>query len=236
MKTFSTIVICVLSFTLYSQNLSLSQTDYSLEFGEYMDYQTISLINNGSSTIEIAGTVDPICYDSSDDTEITVCLGEKCYFPTSTTKTWGTSGTAPITLGPGESTGAIKLTPSVSSNNLGTVWNLHLFDRNDTTNIVTITLNVDQCTTSNKNETIQTLGNAYPNPAAGFVKIPLLANNKSESIHIFNSLGKLIEEVDVTSYVSEYKLMTTTYVEGQYYYNIIDKEGRKSKVLSFTKM
>ena len=66
----------------------------------------------------------------------------------------------------------------------------------------------------------------YPNPANDFVKVSIV-NSQQSTVRIYNTLGMLIEEIEMTS--NEIEINISRYTQGIYFFNVETENGNVTK-------
>ncbi len=243
MKSIFTILLffTVSSFSFAQLTLSTMDTiittdDAIDESG--LDYGAVLLTNTTSDSIEIAVTLERECFAEGDQTAIAVCMGDLCFFPTSTTKTWGDDlNSDPIyKLAPGVPDDALKFTPS-EADTFTSTWNVIFFDRHnpDTNVALHVTVGDGVCFNTSVTEFVHEIGKAFPNPAIDRITIPYTHDANDAQLIVFNALGIRMDAVQIDQYAGQVDLDVSQYTDGIYFYYLVDEKGGQSRMLSFVK-
>lgn len=235
MKTIFTFILLSSCTLCFAQDLSINIEEITIEIGEYVDFGEITMSNNGTDTMEVALTLDPVCYIDGDDTEVQICFGVYCFGNVKTTTTWGEKDEVILQLAPGEQSTEFKFTPTASSAGIGTEWTATFFDRNNSDDNATLHITVGECMSVSTNDIAHTVGIAHPNPASDFITIPYQHEANAAQLLIFNGVGQLQETIALDRFSGEALVDVAAYLEGIYFYHILGEEGGLSKTLSFVR-
>lgn len=214
---------------------ALSQSTLDLEIGEALDYQEITLTNNGTDSAEMAVALDVRCYDEMDGMQLQVCLGEVCFDFVNVDTLLGVVNAVPVLhLAPGESSGFISL-HQFFGNVYGSEWLLTFFDRDNPDDSVDLEVYVDVCDQANAIEAYSSspleLGRAYPSPANARVKIPYTTGLSEARLVLTDLLGHQVKQVALEEKSGEIALDMSEVPNGVYFYSIVG-DGMRSAVRS----
>jgi hypothetical protein len=98
------------------------------------------------------------------------------------------------------------------------------YDLHNSANQATVYVNYDATNIGGigKQQTKYSISDAYPNPADNLVAIDYsFATTKNASIVIYNLLGTAIEKMDVSGKTGTFKVNTSDYSEGLYFYSLL---------------
>lgn len=237
MRIAFTLILAAFFIQLSAQDLTLNQTEWDLPLGEVIDYGEITLTNNGSSTVDIAITLESICYSEDDAAAIQVCVGDLCFKPVTMTTTWGdTENPADIliSLAPGESNTTLKFDPFFDSEDTGSEWNVVFFEIGNPENNVSLNVKLGgECMPVSTNNLVQLEESAFPNPATSFLNIPSEGFGNGTCM-IFNSIGTLQETISLERLEGNFTVDVSQYANGVYFYQFTDGE-EVSNARSFIK-
>ena len=238
MRTVCTIwCLGILTF-LQAQDLSLSQDVWELSTGEEIDWGQLSLTNNGGEEVDIAITLEKVCKEVDDMTNIQIYFVESCFFPVDTTTTWGDTTDSDdilLSLKPGETTSDIKFNPYFEVDEFGSEWNLIFFEIGNPDNHATLNVRVvGECTLVSTKNLVQLDQDVFPNPANEVINIPFQGFEQANELIIFNSLGIIQESITLNQSFNTLSVDISNYAEGVYFYQLTDGD-KSSRAKAFLK-
>ncbi len=228
MKKVYLFICCLISLLINAQNLSFSEEEIYLEFGEDMDYHDVTIYNTSDVDAELGFTLETLCYPLGDNTKFVLHFATFHLFPTCETTTWDETL---MTVPAQDSSSLIRLEQYTGS--FGTTWNLIVFDVNNPTDADTLYIQIEEeCLVSNNNLLNDiSIGKAYPNPSTNRCIIELNVPSTSKLI-IHNSTGKEVKNIFIEEGETEVILNTEQFNEGVYFY-YVTKDKKISKVQTF---
>ena len=239
MKSLFTFLLLASFSFLNAQDLTIAPANIALAGdGEYIDYGTTVLTNNGTSTIELAVRLESVCYNENDQTGISICIDQACFLPVTETTSWGTTGNALLTLAPGESSDVLKFSPS--NEMFGSRWNVVFYERTNEDNFTALTVEIGtvdeaDCMITSTNNFAYEIGKAFPNPVtADVINIAYQIDANDAQLDIYNALGMRVESVAVSAQSESVTVDVANYSNGVYFYQITDGK-KQSKMLSFVR-
>ena len=232
MKKIYTILIPLSPLVSFSQNLSYSMNEIQLNFDEILDYFQIYIRNHSNDTIELAFTLERICYLPDDDTQIGLSVNGFHFFPVDETTTWWDDlSVSGFELAPQDSTGAFKieLYPGMH----GSTWDLIVFDKHnpDQEDRLHVIIEQEECITNTKllNDDYF-IGIAYPNPVKNTFMIPVTTPSNTELV-IVDILGQVLKVIPLNEGIKNIEMSTDEFSSGLFFY-YLRKDWKVSKVQS----
>lgn len=190
--------------------------------GDYMIHQTFSVINTGSTTLnvkfsfEIQGQHSPnFTYQFCDETSC------KSLFDAQAT-TWADPD-GPFTIAPGDTT--IMKPQVLVKNSAPGVTNVHYFVNSATDSLGMI--NIQFTSTAAVKENQKPVFRFYPNPAQNEVTLQGESLKTGGTFVITDALGKVVKKQSIQGVVQTVSLANIR--KGVYFVNFISKEGLKSE-------
>jgi hypothetical protein len=220
-----------------AQSLSLSQSLLELDLGEYLDYDELTMTNNGTSEIELGVSVDVACYDPTDALKIQICIGPQCFEPVNADQSWEGTETSPLlTIAPGETSGELSI-HQFSYGTIGSEWVITFYDRNNPSDSVDLILHIDVCDQANSVAEVPELNvsAAYPNPASNEVRFDFDVNASPVNLKLFDLVGNAVKDVTLEAAQGTAKVDVSDLKNGVYFYSLTTGEHRsevKSLVVS----
>jgi len=109
------------------------------------------------------------------------------------------------------------------------------YDMNNPEDKISVFVSYDATAESGRNELFQNirLSDAYPNPANSFVSVDYdLPGLNNAKIVIFNLLGSIVKEIELTDTLGTLKVNTSNLLDGIYFYSLlINNEATKTQKL-----
>lgn len=206
------------SLALYYENVLLSENegialsahpDSGLMVCDHLDVKNIS--NDSIFVICVRNIIENV-----ENTINTFCWGQ-CYPPNVDTSTFVRIYADNMTskfIGDHNPNGEIGVTKVEYT----------FYDMNNTDDKVSFIVNYDATETNSIENyaSLYRISNAYPNPANNFVSLDYeLKGDKKAKIAVYNLLGSVVKEIELTESFGTQKINTSDLIEGIYFYSLL---------------
>lgn len=223
--SFSLLLILFTNVHIFAQDLSVNQASFQLELDGTIEFGELILTNNGAADLEIAMSLEKVCYVEGDLSKVQMCIDQLCFVPTNENITYGESDPLFI-LGTGENFELCKFAP-VPAGEHGSKWRIVFFDRNNPDNNTAVDVDMGECITTGIADFDESIiGNAFPNPSSDVINIPYEVDSENAELYIYSNIGKLMKTVTLEKGSHTQELSIKNFSEGTYFYYIVDGNNR----------